>query len=98
MTKKEVVAQICEKTGMESKDVSLTLDTMFKVIEESLSKGKPIYLRGFASLIVKKKKAKKGRKNFQSGGIGEQINIPEKFAPKFIPSKRIVKRVEKLPV
>lgn len=98
MTKKDVVSQICEKTGMETKDVALTIDTMFRVIEENLAKGKAIYLRGFASLIIKKKRAKKGRKNFQAGGIGEQINIPAKNAPKFIPSKRIVRRVEKIPV
>lgn len=98
MTKKQVVAEITERTGIEPKDAMLVLDTMFKVVEENLAKGRQIYLRGFASLTIKKKRAKKGRKGFQGGGSGTQISIPAKMAPKFVPSKRIVKRVAKLPV
>jgi len=98
MTKKEIVFQISEKTGMESKDIVLALDTMFKVVQDGLAKGQNIYLRGFASLIVKKRKAKKGRTKFRNGAKGEQIQIPEKFTPKFIPCKKTVNRVAKLPI
>lgn len=54
MRKADLVNQISEKTGIPKVDVLVTLESMFKEIKESLSKGENIYIRGFGSFITKK--------------------------------------------
>ena len=49
MRKADLVNQISEKTGIPKVDVLVTLESMFKEIKDSLSKGENIYIRGFGS-------------------------------------------------
>ena len=92
MRKADLVNQISEKTGIPKVDVLMTLETAFREIKESLSKGENIYIRGFGSFITKKRAAKIGR-NIKKNVA---VDIPEHFIPAFKPAKEFVQEVKKL--
>src|ERR1700746_4189248 len=90
MRKADLVNQISEKTGIPKVDVLVTLETMFKEVKDSLSKGENIYIRGFGSFITKKRAAKIGR-NIKKNIA---VHIPEHFIPSFKPAKEFVQEVK----
>ena len=61
MNKLEIVREISAKTGIEKKDVSITLEAFFQTVKNKMIDGENIYIRGFGSFINKKRAAKKGR-------------------------------------
>lgn len=69
----------------------MTLESMFKEIKDSLSKGENIYIRGFGSFITKKRAAKIGR-NIKKNVA---VQIPEHYIPAFKPAKEFVADVKK---
>ena len=91
MRKADLVNQISEKTGIPKVDVLMTLETAFREIKDSLSKGENIYIRGFGSFITKKRAAKIGR-NIKKNVA---VHIPEHFTPAFKPAKEFVADVKK---
>src|SRR3954468_22538060 len=90
MRKADLVNQISEKTGIPKVDVLVTLETMFKEVKDTLSKGENIYIRGFGSFIIKKRAAKIGR-NIKKNIA---VEIPEHFIPSFKPAKEFVQAVK----
>jgi DNA-binding protein HU-beta len=94
MRKADLVNQISDKTGIPKVDVLMTLETAFREIKESLSKGENIYIRGFGSFITKKRAAKIGR-NIKKNVA---VHIPEHFIPAFKPAKEFVADVKKTAV
>ena len=92
MRKADLVNQISEKTGIPKVDVLVTLESMFKEIKDSLSKGENIYIRGFGSFITKKRAAKIGR-NIKKNVA---VNIPEHLIPAFKPAKEFVAEIKKV--
>jgi DNA-binding protein HU-beta len=92
MRKADLINQISEKTGIPKVDVLVTLETMFKEVKDTLSKGENIYIRGFGSFIIKKRAAKIGR-NIKKNIA---VEIPEHFIPSFKPAKEFVQEVKKL--
>jgi len=92
MRKADLVNRISEKTGIPKVDVLVTLESMFKEIKESLSKGENIYIRGFGSFITKRRAAKIGR-NIKKNVA---VHIPEHFIPAFKPAKEFVADVKKV--
>lgn len=94
MRKADLVNQISEKTGIPKVDVLVTLESMFKEIKDSLSKGENIYIRGFGSFITKKRAAKIGR-NIKKNVA---VNIPEHLIPAFKPAKEFVAEIKKVSI
>src|ERR1700712_2917770 len=90
MRKADLVNQISDKTGIAKVDVLMTLETAFREIKESLSKGENIYIRGFGSFITKKRAAKIGR-NIKKNVA---VQIPEHFIPAFKPAKEFMQTVK----
>ena len=91
MRKADLVNRISDKTGIPKVDVLMTLETAFREIKDSLSKGENIYIRGFGSFITKKRAAKIGR-NIKKNVA---VHIPEHFIPAFKPAKEFVADVKK---
>jgi DNA-binding protein HU-beta len=90
MRKADLVTAISEKTGVPKVDVLVTLETLFKEVKSSLAEGENVYIRGFGSFVIKKRKRKIGRhikKNIA-------IEIPEHFVPSFKPAKTFVEEVK----
>jgi DNA-binding protein HU-beta len=94
MRKADLVNQISEKTGIPKVDVLVTLESMFKEIKDSLSKGENIYIRGFGSFVTKKRAAKIGR-NIKKNVA---VQIPEHSIPAFKPAKEFVAEIKKMSV
>lgn len=90
MRKADLVASIAEKTGVAKVDVLVSLEAFFKEVKNALSEGENVYIRGFGSFIVKKRKAKIGRH------IKKQIaiQIPEHYIPAFKPAKVFLEQVK----
>lgn len=90
MRKADLVIAISEKTGVPKVDVLVTLEEFFKSVKTSLANGENVYIRGFGSFIIKKRKKKVGRhikKNIS-------IEIPEHYIPSFKPAKVFIEEVK----
>lgn len=90
MRKADLVTAISEKTGVPKVDVLVTLEEFFKSVKTSLASGENVYIRGFGSFIIKKRKKKVGRhikKNVS-------IEIPEHYIPSFKPAKVFIEEVK----
>lgn len=90
MRKADLINKISDKTGIAKVDVLVTLESFFKEVKESLNHGENVYVRGFGSFIVKKRRQKIGR-NIKKN---EAIIIPEHFIPAFKPAKTFMDRVK----
>ncbi len=90
MRKQDLINQIADKTGIPKVDVLVTLETMFKEVKESVTKGESIYIRGFGSFYPKKRAAKIGR-NIKKNIA---VSIPEHFIPAFKPAKEFIAEVK----
>jgi DNA-binding protein HU-beta len=90
----DLINKIAEKTNIPKVDVLVTLETMFKEIKFSLSKGENIYIRGFGSFITKKRAAKIGRNIKRNTAV----QIPAHFIPAFKPAKEFMQEVKKLEI
>lgn len=91
MRKIDIVHNIANKTGISKVDSMIIAEALFREIRESLKKGNNVYIRGFGSFIIKKRKQKIGRivkKNIA-------IVIPEHYIPAFKPAKSFVNIVKK---
>ena len=94
MRKADLINKIAEKTNIPNVDVLVTLETMFKEIKFTLSKGENIYIRGFGSFITKKRAAKIGRNIKRNTAV----QIPAHFIPAFKPAKEFMQEVKKLEI
>ena len=94
MRKADLINKIAEKTNIPKVDVLVTLETMFKEIKFSLSKGENIYIRGFGSFITKKRAAKIGRNIKRNTAV----QITAHFIPAFKPAKEFMQEVKKLEI
>src|SRR5256885_1297441 len=90
MRKADLINRIADKTGIAKVDVLVTLESFFKEVKESLKQGENVYVRGFGSFIVKKRRQKIGR-NIKKN---EAIIIPEHFIPAFKPAKTFMEKVK----
>lgn len=90
MTKKELVLQISNRTGIENIFIESTIESFMEIIMESLSNGENVSLRGFGSFIVKRRAEKKGRNIFKK----ETIIIPAHNVPLFKPSQKFITEIK----
>ena len=91
MTKAEIVNEVAQSTGVQKEQVAAVVDGFMEVVKESLTKGQPVYLRGFGSFIIKHRAEKTAR------NITKEITItiPAHDIPAFKPSKSFVKQIKK---
>ena len=90
MTKAEVVNEISRNTGIERKQVLKTVEAFMETVKDSLVDGKNVYLRGFGSIVVKKR-AEKTARNISKNTA---IIIPAHNIPSFKPSKEFLSKVK----
>jgi len=90
MTKADIVTEISDLTGKDQKDVAPIVEAFIKTINKSMMENKPVYIRGFGTFNIVKKKEKVGR-NISKGTA---LTIPAHFAPVFKLCKRIKKLVK----
>ena len=91
MRKLEIIKEIANKTTVERPKVEAIVETLMSVIQDNVSAGTVIYLRGFGTFNIIKRKAKTGR-NFHSK---KEVIIPERNVPHFKPVKSFVRKVQR---
>lgn len=90
MRKADLVSTISEKTGVPKVDVLVTLENFFTEVKDSLTEGENVYIRGFGSFVIKKRKRKIGRHIKKK----ISIEIPEHYIPSFKPAKVFLEQVK----
>ena len=90
MTKAEIVNEVAKATGVEKTTVQAIVEGFMESVKGSLSKGEPVYLRGFGSFIVKHR-AQKAARNITKKTT---MTIPAHDIPAFKPAKVFVASVK----
>lgn len=90
ITKKEIVDEIAESTGMKQVDVKVIVEQFLDEIVEAVSNGGNIEIRGFGRFKVKPRKGRVAR----NPRTGETVEIPEGIKPVFEPSKELKAMIE----
>ena len=90
MTKAGVVNEISRNTGIEKVVVQRTVEAFMETVKDSLVDGKNVYLRGFGSMIVKKR-AEKTARNISRN---TSMIIPAHNIPSFKPSKEFLSKIK----
>ena len=94
MTKQDIVNDIANKTGIEKVLVLATVEAFMNVAKERMGEGKNIYLRGFGTFVVKKRKEKLGR-NITAK---TSVLIPAHYIAAFKPAKTFANKMKKITV
>ena len=90
MTKAEIVNEVAKSTGVEKSIAQDVVEATMAAIKDSLSKGEPVYLRGFGSFIIKHRAQKAARNITQK----TTMTIPAHDIPAFKPAKVFVAAVK----
>ncbi len=91
MTKAEIVNNIAEQTGMNKREIAITIEAFMEEIRNSLATNKEnVYLRGFGSFIVKHR-AKKTARNISKNTT---LVIEAHDLPAFKPAKSFIERMD----
>lgn len=83
MNRRELVAAIAEQTGSDRKSADAFLSAFTSIVTETVAKGEPVAISGFAKFYRRESAARTGR----NPATGEQIQIPAKKAAKITPLK-----------
>ena len=90
MTKADIISEIAVQTGLQKKDISVTIESFMEIIKGSLLDNKEnVYLRGFGSLIIKHR-AEKTARNITKNTT---ITIAAHDLPCFKPAKSFVEQM-----
>ena len=90
MTKADIVSRLSEKLGMEKGDVQATVESFMDEVQNSLENGDNVYLRGFGSVIIKRR-AEKTDRNISKNPT---IKIPAHNIPAFKPAHVFIESVK----
>lgn len=90
MTKAEIVNEVAKATGIEKTTVLTVVEEFIVCVKDSLAKGKPVYLRGFGSFIIKHR-AEKAARNITKNTT---MTIPAHDIPAFKPAKVFMNAVK----
>lgn len=81
MTKAEIVAQICNETGIEKEKALKVVEAFMVVVKDNIVNGEDIFLRGFGTFTTKTRKQKIGRLIKEN----KSVVVPEHKIPYFKP-------------
>ncbi len=90
MTKADMINEISRNTGIEKVTVQKTVEALMETVKDSLIDGKNVYLRGFGSIVVKKR-AEKTARNISKNTT---MIIPAHNIPSFKPAKQFLAKVK----
>lgn len=88
LTKKEMIQQVQDKTGLNKKESIAALESVFEIIKDDLNKGNDVKISGFGKWTVKAKKARRGR----NPRTGEEMMLDVRKVVLFRPSQTLRKK------
>lgn len=83
VTKADIVEKLHEDLGLSKKEAADTVDLLFKVIKQTLSRGEKVKISGFGNFSIRDKSTRMGR-NPQTG---ENMSIAARRVLTFKPSQ-----------
>jgi len=83
MNKSQLIEKIADQTKMTKVQCEMHLDTMIRIIEDSVAKGDDVKIVGFGTFSKVRRKSRQGR----NPKTGEALTIPGLNMPKFRPGK-----------
>jgi len=89
MKKKDLVNEVAKFTQTK-KQAEMTLEIFLNIIKKTLKKRDKIFISGFGTFSIVKRKARIGR----NPKTGEKIKVAAKFIPKFKPAKAFKEAVK----
>ncbi|MCL2074984.1 MAG: integration host factor subunit beta [Betaproteobacteria bacterium] len=94
MTRSELIVHLFERfPNLGAKDVDEAVNAILETMTDALMKGWRIEIRGFGTFSLNHRPSRTGR-NPKSG---EQVYVPEKWAPHFKAGKKLRERVDPHP-
>ena len=90
MTKIELAKEIASKTGLNTKDVVVIIESLMDTIKTSMAEGEEVFLRGFGSFIIKHR-ANKTARNISKNTT---VIVPAHDIPAFRPAKEFLEQVK----
>ena len=91
MTKTELIAMLCDETGMTAKDSGAAVNATLDIISRTLAKGQGVTLTGFGTFEVHRRSARKGR----NPRTGAELRIAAHKTPVFRAGRLLKKAVAK---
>lgn len=85
MTKAELIAKIAEKASITKSAAETFLNAFLSSVEDTLKTEQKLFLSGFGTLVVEKRKERTGR----NPRTGQAIQIPASNVVKFRPAKAL---------
>ena len=85
MNKKEIIAEMAEKTGLAQKDARAFLDGFVEVVKVAMGKGKDVSIVDFGQFCVAERAARMAR-DFKTG---KPMEVPAMKSVKFKPGKAL---------
>ena len=89
VTKKELVEQVSDKTGLSQIDTKLVVESFLDAVAITLQEGNNIEIRGFGRFKVKEQKAHKAR----NPRTNESVFVEQRFKPSFEASDKLRDRI-----
>jgi len=90
MTKSDLVRVLSKNQSyLAAKDVEVAVNSLIKILSNSLSAGERIEIRGFGSFNLHYHPSRSGR----NPRTGESVNVSGKYVPHFKPGKELRERV-----
>lgn len=90
MTKNELAAQLAEQKGLNKSTAIKSVEGLMEIMADAFVRKEDIFLRGFGTFKIIKRKGKTGRDISR----GEPITIPAHHAVVFIPCETLKKKVK----
>lgn len=90
MTRKDIISQLTERTGLTVSQATHALEGIMDVLADALAKDETIFLRGFGTITTVLRKAKVAR----DIGREKSVYIPQRKRVKFIAYKKLQSRID----
>ncbi len=85
LTKSETVSYLAHKTGLTRIETETVVDGLLGIVQEVLSLGKKVELRGFGTFSVRIRQPREAR----NPATQETVMLDRRFVPVFKPSKTL---------
>jgi nucleoid DNA-binding protein len=89
VTKKDIVEQIAEHTGLTRVDTKIIVECFLDSVSQALQNGTNIEIRKFGRFKIKKKRARRAR----NPRTNQQIQVAAGYKPAFESSRELRKRI-----
>ena len=85
LTKSETIQFLAQMTGLTRVETETVVDGLLGIVQEVLSRGKKVELRGFGTFSVRTRQPREAR----NPATQEKVMLGKRFVPVFRPSKSL---------